>query len=567
MRWLYGLALGLLAVVVGAERVPAAWAQGGQVRVTLFHDTHIHGNLQAPDGVTFAHYVGLMKQLRAALPAPGHSLFLGNGDDVAASPMSLVAGGGMHIVDSLNASGIDADTIGTDEFHIGVAPLRALLAASRFPWVTANVRDTHSGEPFGHEAGTRRWIIKEVGGVRFGLTGAVAPDPPAVARAGPDVRILDPVDALHEVVPQLRAAGAQVVVLLAHLCRADIERVAAAVDGIDVAVGTHCSGEVLEQPRVVNGTIISQRGHDLELLGQLDLAIQGGRVVGHTYRAHRLTTNAPTDPAVAAVQDRYRSAAEAALAVPVGATATTLDPTPTLVRSGEATAGNLIADALRAWAGSDVGLLYAGSIRPGARPLAPGPLVRQDVLDIVSWPATAVVLRVTGAQLVAALENGVSRVEQQDVRFPHVSGMTFAFDPAAPAGARVVGAWVGGRPVAPADRYALATTHFAAVGAAGYERLRTAEVVAPASAGPLLVQVVLDYLAAQGTVTPTVEGRIRVAGAAAAAARAPAALPRALPRTGDARSLSLLAPPLVVGGALLLIGTATHARRRFWRWA
>ena len=536
----------------GAGTAGAA-APGGEVRVTLFHDTHIHGALHAPDGVTFAHYVGLIGQLRAALPAPGHSLFLGNGDDVAASPMALFAGGGQHVVDALNAARIDADTIGTDEFHLGAARLRELLAASRFPWVSANVREADTGEPFGHDLGVRPWLVTEVGGVRFGLTGAVAQDPPAVARAGEGVRILDPVEALRGVVPELRAAGAQVVVLLAHLCYADVERVATAVPGIDVAVGTHCTGEVLEQPRVVGGTIVSQRGHDLELLGQLDLTVRDGRVVGHAYRQHRLTAEGPVDPAVAAVLAAYHPREEAALAAPAGVTATALDAAPGVVRAGEAAAGNLLADALRAWGAADVGMLYAASVRARPQPLPAGPLTRRDVFEVVPAGTGAMVLRVTGAQLLAALENGVSRVEQRDARFPQASGLTFVYDPAAPPGARLRSAAVGGRPLAPAGRYTLATTNAMGTGLAGYEVLRSAEVVVPASEAPPLSVIVLDYLASRGAVAPAPEGRIQVAPAPGAAAPAPP--PSRLPRTGDAAS----SPgwPLVVAGIGLLVGLDT----------
>ena len=523
-----------VALAAGAGRAPAAGAQEAEVRLTLFHDTHIHGALAAPDGTTFAHYVGLLQQLRAALPAPGNSLFLGNGDDVAASPMSLFAGGGTHVIDSLNAAGLDAETYGTDDFGLGVPRVRELVAAARFAWVSANVRDAATGEVLGAEGGARRWILKDVGGVRVGITGVTHTDPSFAARLGPGVRLLDPAEALRQVVPEMRAAGAQVVVLLSHLLHDDTERVVAAVDGIDVSVGNH-TGRVLPEPRIINGTIVSERGADMEWLGQLDLTVRGGRVVGHSYRAHRVSPAAPADPAAAAVLEQYRAPADAAAAAPAGETAVPLDLSTPPLRAGEAAAGNLIADALRAWAGADVGLQQASSIPAAPQPLPAGPLRGDHVLQLSSGTTAAMVVRVTGVQLLAALENSVSRVEQLDGRFAQVSGVRFAYDPERPPGARVTSATVGGRPVVPGATYTVATGHGTVYLPTGYDMLREAEVLLPAHEGPLLRRVLLDYLAQQGTVNPAPEGRIQAVTAGAAARPAPG--PGAgLPRTGGAPS-------------------------------
>ena len=62
-----------------------------------------------------------------------------------------------------------------------------------------------------------------------------------------------------------------------------------------------------------------------------------------------------------------------------------------------------------------------------------------------------VVLEVTGRQLVAALENGVSQYPKHEGRFPQVSGISFSFDPIQPVGGRVLphSVCVDGAPVEP----------------------------------------------------------------------------------------------------------------------
>jgi 2',3'-cyclic-nucleotide 2'-phosphodiesterase (5'-nucleotidase family) len=124
------------------------------------------------------------------------------------------------------------------------------------------------------------------------------------------VVLLDPVAALREVVPQMRADGAQVVILLSHLFHEETERVVQEVDGIDVALGSHLGPRpvgYLTEPQVVNGAILSVAGENMSGLGQLELTIRDGRVAAHTFRRHVPTPTGPVDAAVQTVLDSYRA--------------------------------------------------------------------------------------------------------------------------------------------------------------------------------------------------------------------------------------------------------------------
>lgn len=480
-------------------------AQGDETRVTLFHDTHLHGQLEAADKQTFANYVGLIRAQRARLGPGTTSFFVGNGDDVASSLMSSLFRG-QHIVDSFNAAGLDVDTFGNHDFDLGPERLAELIAASQFTWVSANVRDIRTNDVFGAEAGARQWVIKDAGAVKIGFTGLAPAETPTASSPGPNVALLEPAEALLDVVPRMRADGAQVVVLLSHLCAPDTERAVQAVSGIDVAVGDHCAG-VLEQPRMVGDTIVSRRGDELRLLGQLDLVISGGRVVRHSYTQLPVTPEGPVDQATASVLQAYRARMSAELQQPAGETSEPLVATRPVMRSGEAAAGNLVADALRAWGNADVAIQNGGGVR-GERTFGPGVLTRGDVSEMLPFPNYATLLRVSGSQLLEALENGVSQVEGQAGRFPQVSGMQVSYDRTAPAGARINQVLIGGQPLDPDASYTLATIDFLASGGDGYSVLKDAEVLIPPSGGPVQSSLLLDYLAASGSVSPVVEGRI-----------------------------------------------------------
>ncbi|MFN8558404.1 MAG: hypothetical protein U0531_14020 [Dehalococcoidia bacterium] len=163
---LLALLLPLLMLMCAPAGRPAA-AQDA-TSLTLLFDTHLHGYLTAAGDVSFAHYAGLVRERRAAA---GRSLFLGGGDTLGASQMSSVFKGA-QMVEAFNAAGLDADTFGNHEFDYGPDNLVERVRASRFPWVSANVRDRRTGAVFAAEAGARPYVVLDAGGLMVGVTGA-----------------------------------------------------------------------------------------------------------------------------------------------------------------------------------------------------------------------------------------------------------------------------------------------------------------------------------------------------------------------------------------------------------
>jgi len=317
---------------------PLTRAGRGEVVVTLFHETHMHGALLGEDhqstagpvpadGRTFANYAGVLDQQRRRL-APGASLFLGNGDDLSDEleiPAILGGGavqtGGRHVIEAFTAAGLDADTFGYDMDQYlpdRIGHFRSLVSRSRFVWVSANVREgSRPSQALAAEQGARLWVLKQVAGIQVGITGVVSPDfvlgdGAHAARVAPTVTLLDPVKALREVVAKMRAAGAQVVVVLSHLFFEEMQQVAKQVDGVDAILGSHQGPPTgfLAEPLVVGRTILSVAGNDMAAVGQLDLVVRrsDGHVVRFGFQRHELTKDGPSSPVVKAVLDRYRTA-------------------------------------------------------------------------------------------------------------------------------------------------------------------------------------------------------------------------------------------------------------------
>jgi 5'-nucleotidase/UDP-sugar diphosphatase len=121
----------------------------------------------------------------------------------------------------------------------------------------------------------------------------------------------------------------------------------------------------------------------------------------------------------------------------------------------------------------------------------------------------------SGADVVAALENGVSQVENGAGRFPQVSGLRFTFDAAAAAGSRIVSVDVMAAdgtfsPIDPAAVYSVVSNDFMRRGGDGYSMFAE-NAVNPYDFGRPLDQVLADYIAANSPVNPQVEGRINAA--------------------------------------------------------
>ena len=116
--------------------------------------------------------------------------------------------------------------------------------------------------------------------------------------------------------------------------------------------------------------------------------------------------------------------------------------------------------------------------------------------------------RVRGRALLAALENGFSRLGDAGGRFPQLSGMSVVVDPYRPVGRRVIRVAIAGAPLDPDRWYTLATTDSLARGDEGYDALATAETMIDERAAGLTAVQIFNRIAGLGVIAPTIEGRI-----------------------------------------------------------
>jgi 2',3'-cyclic-nucleotide 2'-phosphodiesterase (5'-nucleotidase family) len=483
-----------------------------QATFTIIHDTHFHGNFGNPNEPNnIANYFGIANKIKSEKP---NSLFIGNGDDLGTSVISSTFQG-QPIVDAFNAGKLDVDTYGNHDFDMGPDQLSKLVKASQFPWVSANALDKRTGEVFAKESGAKSFIIKEVNGVKIGITGLINEEAPQITSMGPNAIVLNPVEAMKKIIPEMKAAGAQFIIVSSHLASPDARIVAEKVDGIDLIVGDHAAF-AYDSPEKIHNTLLWFIGDEFTYLGEINFTFQNGKVADFNYHRYALKTDVAKegyqpDPNVKAVMDSYNSKLSKELDAQIGTTQTDLDVMKSSQRKMETAIGDLVADAMKDYTKSDVAIINGGGIR-AERIFPAGPLTKKDIVDAMPFTNYVEKLEITGDQLYQALENGVSQIESGAGRFPQVSGIQFVYNPKLTPGSRVLDVKVNGQALDRKAHYTISVVDFVAEGGDGYDVLKGSKTLLDKNAGPVLSKVVGDYIQQKGTVAPKVEGRIQVSG-------------------------------------------------------
>jgi len=134
---------------------------------------------------------------------------------------------------------------------------------------------------------------------------------------------------------------------------------------------------------------------------------------------------------------------------------------------GETAWGRFVADALKNSANSDLAMVNAGVLRKGI--LKAGAVESEDLRALLSFADDEIVtMKISGAQLRAALERAAQAFPTGSPAFLHLAGLTANFNAQAPINRRITLVRVGGREVKDADTFSVAMPVSLADGGAGY---------------------------------------------------------------------------------------------------
>ena len=481
----------------------AASAAAEPATITFLHVNDVYETLPIGGQGGLAELGTLLKQERTR---NAHSLTTFGGDLISPSVLSGLTKG-TQMIDLMSRLGVDVAVLGNHEFDFGPELLAERIKASSFTWLGTNVLGP-DGKP---AAGTVATRMIEIAGYKVGVFGLLTTDTDVLSSPGTDITFAPIVATAAAAVEELRAAGADLIVALTHENLSDDRELVRRIQGIDLILGGHD-----HDPMTIyeGGTLIAKAGHDAHYLAVIDLRVdrveKRGKQVVEVLPSWRYLSTAgiAPDPEIRAVVEHYQAELDRDLSQPVGTTSVLLDTRRSTVRVAESNFGDLVADAIRDRVGAEVALTNGGGIR-GDRTYDPGTvLTRKDILTELPFGNVAILIELSGADLLAALENGVSQIEDAAGRFPQIAGMTFSFDPAKLAGHRIVAVTVGGAPLDRARTYKVATNEYIFGGGDGYAVLGRGKPLIDASAATLMATVVMDAIAREGKIAPKVEGRI-----------------------------------------------------------
>ncbi len=479
------------------------------------------------EGACFGGYARLktaVDQLRAEAEAAGDAVLLVSAGDQFQGSLFFSTYKGAAEAEFLNDIGMDAMVLGNHEFDLGPEAAVNFINLADFPVIFGNTDASANPDlgPLDMDP-----VILEVNGVKIGILGAITPDTAEISSSGDTVTFSDPVEYLTGAVADLEAQGIDHIIALTHVGANEDIRIAENVAGLDLVVGGHSNtvfsnwveGALYPYPLMVDGpegyvTPVVSAGAYSKYLGHAVLEFDdAGGVVDASGDLMVLDASVTPDPDIAARIVELAGPIEALKSQKVAEVADAVDGSRENCRAGECSMGNLVADAIldrTKGQGVTIAIQNGGGLRAS---IDAGEVTMGEVLAVLPFQNTLSTFNITGAQVIAALENGVSQVEDGGGRFPQVAGLKMTWDPSMPANEGRVqevlveenGAWV---PIDPEKVYSVASNNFMRAGGDGYTAFVDAKNAY--DYGPGLEQVLADYLAANPGYQPYTDGRIEI---------------------------------------------------------
>jgi 5'-nucleotidase / UDP-sugar diphosphatase len=283
---------GICRLRVGDTQTPVTATYPVRTTVVLLHDNDLHFNFNQQQAFGAA-----VEDVRSRYD----NVFLLNAGDIFIRSQQqwkeptteFYARHSRQVVDLMNRYGYDVMTLGNHELDYIDDLTRKALASARFPLLAANVQLATDllpqPLPYTVLVTDNDLTIALLGltVVNFEKQGVAMRDPIAVAK-----------EYLH------LAESHDVFVALTHIGFRTDQRLAAAVDVLDVIIGGH-SHTLLDEAVLINGVLVAQAGGTAggldpqrpKYLGKVKLTLENGRVVAKQGRVFTFTADQPAPAA------------------------------------------------------------------------------------------------------------------------------------------------------------------------------------------------------------------------------------------------------------------------------
>jgi 5'-nucleotidase/UDP-sugar diphosphatase len=440
-------------------------------QLTILYTSDEHGWMSGQEnGQGAAELLGLLQAEHGLGQNPAVILLSGGDNWTGPAISTWFDGEGMVVV--MNAMGYSASTIGNHEFDFGLDVLQTRLDEADFPYLSANLRLRSDGS-VPTELGIQPFTILETAGRKVGIIGLSTTGTPLVTNPAylTDFEFIGYEAALRQFVPQMRAEGAEIILLIAHVCVHELELLAAQVDDLGIAMmgGGHCH---ISYARRSGETAIIASGAELD--GYAFATISYDPSSGHT-RVEDLGVKAnqggDPDPGVAQIVASWQALTDAELDVEIGYLAE-------LVPEDSQPMQDLITESwIWAYPNADIALTNLGGFRTD---LPAGYVTMSNIVSILPFNNVLIEVHLTGSEVISVLAHGRDNLA--------IGGMH-----------RQGGSWVlenSGMPLDPEALYSVLVNDYMYAGGDGFTMLAEADPDAYQT-GIDWRQPVIDWILAQ----------------------------------------------------------------------
>lgn len=404
---------------------------------------------------------------------------------------------GQDMINVMNALKPDAMTFHW-EFTLGSERVNEIVEGLPFAALGQNIFDAEWDEP---AELFKPYKFFDRGGARVAVIGQAFPYMP-IANPGwmfPEYSFGIRDENMQAMVDEVRAAGADVVVVLSHNGFDVDKKMAGVVSGIDVILSGH-THDALPEPVLVGQTHIIASGSNGKFVSRVDLDVRDGQMMGLRHKLIPVFSDviAP-DPVISQLIEEQRAPYAAQLSEVIGQTDSLL------YRRGNfnGTWDNLICDALLSEREADI------AMSPGVRwgpSLVPGDnITREDIWNVTSMSyGAAYRTEMTGEFIKVILEDVADNIFNPDPYYQQggdmvrIGGMGYRIDISRPQGERISEMTLlkTGEQIDPAKSYVVA----------GWASVNEG------TEGPMIWDVVENHIRKLGTVTVSENTSVKVEG-------------------------------------------------------
>ena len=488
------------------------------ITITLLHSNDLHAHIE-PTKIKGKTYGGYARQatiiFRARATEP--NVMLLSGGDTFQGTLFFNTYEGLADLAFMNAVGYQAMAVGNHEFDRGPKPLGTFASLATFPVLSANLDVT--AEPALDNVIHDEAVIT-VGGEKFGIVGATTPTVTNISSPGPTVKLKNLHDSVQAAVDKLYGEGVHKIFLVTHIGYREDQELVATLHHVAVVVGGH-SHTPLGTPDLPGWpksegaypTLVKNAdGDEVPILQSwewgkvfghitLEFDATGKLVKWHDAKPIVVDESIPDDPNVASMIAAFKRPIAALEVHPIGMGSVEM---PNHGAPGaDSPMGDVIADAMlaaTAKAGSVAAFVNAGGVRGG---LEPGKVTYGMLISIEPFGNTLTTLDLTGAEVKAAIEEGVGT---GGFLIPS-KGTSYSVDASQPAGSRVSNIVMAGQPLDPAKTYRLTFLNFTANGGDNHVVLKGAKG-ARTDTGLIDLDALIEFVKGHNPLAP--DGAARV---------------------------------------------------------